>query len=239
MTSAPSEPSPTARFPFLALAAALLTAVGVGMILIAAGRPGSPPSPPASEMRTGVVAPAPAAIEATPHNPAHPDAVIKTVPPIGRAEPMTLDIPSIKVHSSVMSLGLQANGAVEVPPLDKNAPVGWYRNLAAPGEAGPAVILGHVDSARDGPSVFFRLGQVRRGDVVRVTRSDGAVATFGVQSVAEVPKSVFPTDAVYGPTNQAELRLVTCGGAFDRSRGSYVDNIIVFATLQSVEPRAA
>jgi hypothetical protein len=221
-------------------AVVVLLALGVVMIVIGGLKAGGPPSPSAaqtsdpatSDLRTGVLAPAPDPAEGTPHTaPAEP---IVPVQPLPRSTPVQLDVPSINVRTRLSSVGLHPDGTVEVPPLDKNAPAGWYRYLSSPGETGPAVILGHVDSARDGPAVFYRLGQVRRGDPISVTRADGWVAVFTVRSVIEVSKSAFPTAAVYGPTSAAELRLVTCGGRFDRSRHSYVDNIIVYATLSSV-----
>jgi hypothetical protein len=137
----------------------------------------------------------------------------------------------------VTSLGLLRDGSIALPAASRAAPAGWYRYLAAPGEVGPAVILGHVDSADDGPAVFFRLGALRPGNRVLVTRADGLVAVFGVRSVIERSKASFPSAAVYGPTTQPELRLITCGGRFDRSRGSYRDNVIAFAGLERVEHR--
>jgi sortase (surface protein transpeptidase) len=230
MTERPPPPAPESGRLLVGLIVLLLATVGGVMIVIGVHKPGPPPAP--ADLRTGVVAPAPDPAEGTPIAPpsAHPTVPVR---PLSRSVPVELSIPSIKVHTRVSSLGLQPDGTVEVPPLDRDAPVGWYRYLASPGEVGPAVILGHVDSARDGPSVFYRLGQVQRGDTVTVTRADASVATFTVRSVTEVPKSAFPSAEVYGPTQTPELRLVTCGGTFDRSRHSYRDNIIVSATLQS------
>ena len=111
------------------------------------------------------------------------------------------------------------------------APAGWYRYLASPGEPGPAVILGHVDT-RSGPAVFHRLGVLRRGDLVRVTRQDGRVVRFRVTDVVLVAKSAFPTQAVYGATVLPTLRLVTCGGTFDRRAHSYTGNTVVFASWE-------
>jgi hypothetical protein len=146
-----------------------------------------------------------------------------------RPVPIRLDIPSIGVHTALIGLGLNRDGTVAVPPLESDAPAGWYGNSAIPGEVGAAVLLGHVDSARDGPAVFFRLGALRRGDGISVLRADGTVARFTVDGVARYPKSSFPTSLVYGPTSYPALRLVTCGGSFDRLHHSYRDNIIVSA----------
>lgn len=145
---------------------------------------------------------------------------------------MAIDIPAIGVHSKLQSLGLMQNGALEVPALgpDYND-AAWYKYSPAPGSIGPAIISGHVDSAKYGPSVFFRLGDLRPGDEVRIARADGLVADFRVDGVRLYPKDEFPTELVYGDTEYAALRLLTCGGPFDRAAGHYVDNVIVFASL--------
>jgi len=110
-----------------------------------------------------------------------------------------VNIPAIGVHTALMSLGLNPDGTIELPPLKGGAPAGWYKYLAAPGESGPAVILGHVDSAKDGPAVFYRLRELRKGDQISVIRADGRTARFTVRSVAKYSKNHFPSDAVYGP----------------------------------------
>jgi sortase (surface protein transpeptidase) len=111
-------------------------------------------------------------------------------------------------------------------PVDYARP-GWYAGGIAPGEVGPAVIAGHVDSAR-GPAVFYRLRDLKPGDVVEVARGDQWVK-FRVVASERHPKDQFPTDRVYRPTPVPELRLITCGGTFDRNRRSYEDNIVVYA----------
>jgi sortase (surface protein transpeptidase) len=141
-----------------------------------------------------------------------------------------LVIPRIGVRTPVVSLGLNRDGTVEVPPLGGAAPAGWYRYLASPGEPGPSVILGHVDSYR-GPAVFYRLGELAAGDGVTVVRADGSVVSFVVRSVREYPKAAFPSAAVYGPTSGPVLRLVTCGGPFDRVSRSYLDVVVVQADM--------
>ncbi|MET7401565.1 class F sortase [Dactylosporangium sp. NPDC005572] len=150
---------------------------------------------------------------------------------LGASVPVRLRIPAIGVDTGLISLGLNPDGTVAVPPLEADAPAGWYRNLRTPGESGPAVILGHVDTAADGPAVFYRLRDLRPGDTATVWRADGSVATFTVEQVVEVPKSDFPTDEVYGPVGYPALRLVTCGGAFDRLHRTYKGNIVVSARL--------
>lgn len=131
----------------------------------------------------------------------------------------------------MMQLGLKADGSIEVPPLTRHSPVGWYRLSPTPGEDGTSVLLGHIDSAAYGPAVFFRLGALHPGAQIDVHRADGVTAVFRVDRVAKYPKKAFPSRLVYGPTTYPSLRLITCGGSFDRSVHSYRDNIVVFATL--------
>ena len=108
---------------------------------------------------------------------------------------------------------------------------GWYRYSPTPGVLGPAIIVGHVDSAHGGPSVFFRLGELHPRDLVRVTRHDGTTAVFSVERVQRFAKRAFPTQMVYGNTDHPALRLITCGGPFDRRTGHYLDNVVVTASL--------
>jgi sortase (surface protein transpeptidase) len=149
--------------------------------------------------------------------------------------PVHLDIPRIGVDTALIPLGLQADGTVMVPPTEPGAPAGWYRHLASPGEPGPAVILGHVDSHL-GPAVFSRLSDLRAGDGISVRRADGSSVAFVVEAVRTHPKSDFPTAAVYGPTDDPVLRLITCGGAFDRARRTYLSNVVVHAELAGGSP---
>ena len=157
---------------------------------------------------------------------------MSSTPELPRSIPVRLDIPAIGVHTDLLRLGLNADGTVEVPPLDKQAPAGWYRHSVTPGEAGSAVILGHVDSARDGPAVFYRLGDLEPGDRISVRRADRSTVTFVVDTVRLTPKTDFPTDAVYGERASPVLHLVTCGGRFDRRRGTYRENLIVSASIR-------
>ncbi|HEX4829677.1 MAG TPA: class F sortase [Trebonia sp.] len=143
------------------------------------------------------------------------------------APPVSLAIPRIAVSTQLITLGLTAQGTVQVPATTTVA--GWYTRGARPGATGPAIILGHIDSTK-GPGVFYRLSQLRSGDLVYVSRSDGSRVTFRVTAVQSYPKDQFPTQAVYGPTPDAELRLITCGGAFDFATGHYLSNIVVYAT---------
>ena len=150
--------------------------------------------------------------------------------------PVAINIPAIKVRSFLVRLGRTPDGALAVPPPgpDYNS-AGWYEDSPTPGALGPSVIAGHVDSATDGPSVFHRLGELHPGDVVRVTRTDGTIAIFTVDSVLRFVKASFPTQLVYGNTDHAALRLITCGGPFDARPGHYMDNIVVFASLHGCE----
>ncbi len=141
--------------------------------------------------------------------------------------PLTLRVPSLDVSSSLVRLGVTAEGTLEVPT--DAAVAGWFDEGPAPGAVGPAVIAGHVDSRR-GPGVFARLRSVAVGAEVDVDREDGSTARFVVTAVRQVAKDAFPTEEVYGPVTGPELRLITCGGVFDESTGHYVDNVVVFAT---------
>jgi sortase (surface protein transpeptidase) len=152
------------------------------------------------------------------------------------AEPVSVSVPSIGVTSNLLRLGLNDDGTVEVPPLEPDDRAGWYHRGPAPGAVGPAVILGHVDSAEHGPGVFFDLGALQAGEEVTVTRADGTVAVFAVDRVERHPKDEFPTIDVYGNTDNAQLRLITCGGDFNPAVRSYEDNVIAFATLVDTRP---
>lgn len=140
------------------------------------------------------------------------------------ADPVRIVIPTIGVDADVIPLGTDDRGELEVP--QDFAQTGWWRDGPEPGEDGPAVIVGHVDSYR-GPAVFFDLAQLQRGDPIYVERQDGTRGIFLVSGTVAVSKAGFPTDAVYGDTDGAELRLITCHGAF--TGGSYDGNLIVFA----------
>jgi sortase (surface protein transpeptidase) len=143
------------------------------------------------------------------------------------AMPVRLQVPAIGVDTPLERLGQTRHRVVEVPRHWQWA--GWYRNGPRPGEAGAAVILGHVDSP-GGPAVFARASSLRRGDRVTVRLSDGSSVAFRVSRVELRPRSRFPAKDVYWPTLRPELRLITCGGAYIRSAGGYQSNVIVFAT---------
>ena len=153
--------------------------------------------------------------------------------PLAASPPTQLRIDSINASSSLIPLGLNKDQTISVPPVSTPLQASWYKLGPTPGAAGPAVILGHVNG--DGQEgVFAKLNQLKPGDQVKVTRQDGKTAVFTVTKLQQIAKNAFPTVAVYGDTADAELRLVTCGGGFDKSKGSYVDSIIAFATLTGV-----
>jgi len=152
-------------------------------------------------------------------------------PPGPASPPVRLTIPSIGVTTRLLRLGLEADGSMQVPVDFDRA--GWFAKGPTPGQVGPAVIAGHVDS-RTGPAVFYRLRELRAGDTVQVERADGTRLRFVVEDARRYPKTSFPTAAVFGPAPWAALRLVTCGGDFDRSARSYQDNLVVFARLAGV-----
>ena len=159
-----------------------------------------------------------------------PTGPIEAAPPTGAAqvaEPASLVIPAIGVSTALVHLGLTSTGALQVPPT--TAIAGWYTGSPRPGAIGSAVIAGHIDSYQ-GPGVFYRLSQLRRGDRVYVRRADGTLAVFKVTEVQMYPKDAFPTTAVYGATPTPQLRLITCGGTFDYSTGSYLSNTVVYAS---------
>lgn len=155
------------------------------------------------------------------------------VPALPASEPVTLRVEAINATSSLIPLGLGADGTVEVPPLNQPLQAGWYRYGPTPGELGPAVVLGHVN-AHGEHGIFARLSELGPGEDISIDRADGRTAVFTVTRVEQIPKTAFPTAAVYGDTTAPELRLITCGGQLDRERHSYRDNIIVYAALTAV-----
>jgi len=209
------------------LAVGGVVAVGVGLQQATAG---PPPAPPVSAPSTPPT-PAPPAVASVAPAPDHAAAAqelsAKTMP---RSRPVSLTIPAMGiVDSSLVDLGKEADGTLEVPTDYGQA--GWFEPGPAPGQFGPAVIAGHVDS-KAGPAIFYRLGELQPGATLSVTREDGSTAEFVVDKVERYPKDAFPTAAVYGDTTQrSELRLITCGGEFDSGTGHYVDNVVAYAHL--------
>ncbi len=154
----------------------------------------------------------------------------KPVRPLARSVPSRLRIPKLHVDSPIMKLGLNADHTIQVPPLSRPNLTGWWDGGPTPGERGASVILGHnIGNGRT--SVFEKLGTLKPGDRVEVTRGNGSVATFEITKLEEIPKSSFPTGKVYGKLSYPGIRLITCGGRFDASWGHHVDNIIAYGKL--------
>ncbi|HET6213395.1 MAG TPA: class F sortase [Micromonosporaceae bacterium] len=201
------------RLPEL-LALAILASGGAGLLLAAVTTmPPRPPQPAGGAWAAGVRKPAPGTL--------------------ARSEPVAIAIPQIALTAPVVATGVERDGSVSVPPLGMPSVTGWYRLGPSPGEAGGAVIVGHVDSRKSGPAVFFNLGALKRGATIEVTRRDRTVVVFMVDGVRSYPKRGFPVDEVYGPLDRPTLRLITCGGKFDVKKHSYQDNVIVFASFSS------
>jgi len=176
----------------------------------------------------------PARLDAPPPLAAAP--IVAAIPPAKtktaklKTRPTRIRIPDIKVNAPIGTVKLTKKGALGTPPLSKPRLTGWYGQSPVPGELGPSVINGHV-STKKGAAVFKRLGELAKGDHIYVYRSDGKVTRFTVSGIEQVGKKSFPTDRVYGNTKNAQLRLITCGGIYNKTAHSYTDNIIVYATL--------
>jgi Sortase domain len=193
----------------------------------AGGRPpeqAAPAAPPASRSAVAGVTSPPAA------GPARFTEVVDF--PVGSwrrlplSPPVRVEIPAIGVSSPLVRLGLNSDGTMQVPGDYQVA--GWFTGAPQPGQLGPAVIAGHVDS-RTGPAVFYRLRDLRPGDQIRVVRADRRVVRFRIDSLASYPKQSLPGEEVYGATTAPVLRLITCAGTFDRAQRSYRENLVVSA----------
>jgi sortase (surface protein transpeptidase) len=151
--------------------------------------------------------------------------VVASAPPPHRPE--RVYIGSIGVDATIIDLGLNPDRTLEVP--EDIRLTGWWTGRSVPGEEGPSIVVGHVDSAAAGPGVFWRLRELDIGDVIHIERSDGSISEFRVIETELVLKDEFPTEKVYGSTEGSQLRLITCGGSFDQSARSYLGNVIVYA----------
>ncbi|WP_119727580.1 class F sortase [Thermomonospora amylolytica] len=210
----------TGRFTAAAGRRVLGTAAGVlltaSLLAACGGEDGAAPSGPASS------APPAAGQGTTP---------AAGVVPLGESRPTRIAIPKIGVSAPVEGVGLLPDGRVQEPPLSRPNLAGWYSEGVTPGEAGPSVILGHVDANKK-PAVFYRLKELAEGDRIQVTRQDGSTVTFAVTELRRVDKNAFPHRQVFGEElDHSALRLVTCGGAFDPQSGHYKDNLIVYAKM--------
>ncbi|GAB2845801.1 class F sortase [Streptomyces deserti] len=152
--------------------------------------------------------------------------------PLGDALPQRLDIPGLGVQAPVVARGLDASGALDPPPFDQAGVVAWYADGVKPGAAGTALMVGHVDTETR-PAVFYKISAMRPGQKIRVVRDDARIAEFTVDDVQVFSRDRFDAHQAYGPrhTGRAELRLVTCGGTFDKETRSYTANVIVSAYL--------
>lgn len=202
------------------------------------GEPADPPLAAGPASPGPAAAGAPAALD----HKAKPRALPKATPPprpapppapLARSRPTALAVPAITIEAPVIDLGTDSAGRLDTPPVDNPRVVGWYAKGATPGERGTAVVVGHRDT-RKGPAVFLNLDSLSPGNTVRVARADGRVAVFTVDRVRTYAKADFPDKEVYGATGRPELRLLTCGGAFDKSTG-YESNIVVFAHLTDID----
>ena len=224
------------------LCVALIAAsMAAGIALAFAGRHtlrwSPPPFPPRSEALPAAGLPAagpPAAgrpAGSRPGRPAvlHPARAGNPPRPMARSVPLALAIPAIRVRARIIALGLRPDGSPAVPPLSTPFVTGWYDPGPTPGAPGAAVIFGHVDSAAVGPAVFYDLGRLRTGDLIDVTLADRRTAVFRVYGAGLYLKTDFPSLGVYGYTRWPTLRLITCGGEFDRRSGQYLGNVVVFA----------
>ena len=213
--------------------ALLLVLAGIVVLVVGIRGQNHAPQPSPAAATTQASASVPAAAGTAGSSSASP---APRGPLLPKSSPTRLEIPAIGVTSSLLQLGLNPDQTVQVPPLGKDSKAGWYTGSPTPGELGPSLLLGHVDSAEYGAGVFYKLGALHQGDTVNVTRTDSTVAVFKIDRVASFPKDHFPTLEVYGNTDSAQLRLITCGGKFDFSARSYEDNIVVFASLASSHP---
>lgn len=154
-------------------------------------------------------------------------------PPLRRSPPVSVAIPDIGVKSRLLYLGRNKDGSMQVPDLKTSADkAAWYKYSVTPGQLGTAVIEGHVDSYQ-GPAVFFRLGALKPGNHIDVRLADGITAVFRVTGVREYPKTGYPASVIYGPSDYAALRVITCGGDFDPATGHYLSSVVVYASLIS------
>ncbi|MFZ3453699.1 class F sortase [Arthrobacter sp. 7Tela_A1] len=148
------------------------------------------------------------------------------------ALPQSLRIPATGTESELLHLGLREDGTLDVPPEPPGSPASWYTGSPAPGQHGPAVLLGHVNATGGGPGVFADLRSLKPGDLIEVGRDDGTTAVFTVDRGEQYGKDNFPTLEVYGNTDGAELRLITCDG-YDPATGEFDDNYVVYAKERS------
>ena len=219
--------------------AGLMSCAAVALILTAgcsgapdAAAPADPPTASATST-PGSGASGPASLPATGAPTTTADSPAADAPPVlADSAPVSLSIPATGTSSPLLQLGLRADGSLEVPPEPPGSPASWYNGSPTPGARGPAVLLGHVNATGGGKGVFADLRALKPGDRIEVAREDGSTAAFSVDRGQQYGKDAFPTLEVYGNTDAAELRLITCDG-FDAATGLFDDNYVVYATLAS------
>ncbi|GAB3532064.1 hypothetical protein GCM10027403_03640 [Arthrobacter tecti] len=192
----------------------------------AAEEPGTAGSPPSSSAPSSSAPSAPSPSESAPAADAPPEVALAMDP----SAPVSFSIPSLDREAEIIETGLREDNTLEVPPDNEGAPASWYNGSPTPGETGPSVLLGHVNSTADESGVFYNLEAMQAGDRITVDREDGSTAIFEVYKSEVYPKNEFPTKAVYFPVDGAELRLITCDG-FTASSGEFEDNLVVYAKL--------
>lgn len=211
-------------------------AIVVGVVVIGVAEATQHHAPQPTPAAAGSIGPGNSAARPTPTKSEPTTPPKAPAPHLARSDPISIAIPAIEVSSKLQYLGLNPNGTMQVPPLTDSPltnEAAWYKYSPTPGELGPSIIEGHIDSAAQGPSVFFQLGALRPGDQVQVTLADHDVAVFAVTGVRSYLKTAFPTTSVYADTPYAALRLLTCGGTFDYQTHHYLSNIVVYAHLVS------
>nr|MDT0662304.1 class F sortase [Micromonospora sp. DSM 115978] len=151
-------------------------------------------------------------------------------PVLAASQPVGISIRAIRLDAPVHEVGLASDGAIEAPSAERAQEAGWYNQSPTPGQYGPAVLVGHVDT-QTGPAVFHELSDLRSGEKIEVSRADGSVAVFEVNSISRYAKSQLPVDQVYEDFSRPGLRVITCGGRWVGGQTGYADNIVVFASL--------
>ncbi|HET6924286.1 MAG TPA: class F sortase [Candidatus Saccharimonadales bacterium] len=190
--------------------------VAVGYVLLHVGRSPLPQPTPASDYATtGVTAPPRSALPSS--------------------LPTRLTIPAIGAQSALTEVGLNADGTPGVPSGATVDEAAWLKTSVTPGQTGTSIIVGHVDTLKSGSSVFYRIGRLAPGTLIRVQRQDGKTAVFTVTAVRSYDKTAFPSALVYGQSGTPVLRLITCSGDWDAQSHQYTQNLVVFSSLTSVE----
>ncbi len=223
-----------------AAAGVLLASIALGATACAPqGQQGVAAAPPATTLQASAPG------SATPIRPPTPTVSPSAVPPPAAAKPakpavngpilpasvpVSLQVPDIGINTSLVSLGQAADGSMDVPGVQPGDPGGWYKYSPTPGQLGPAVILGHVNTVAGPDGLFYRLHEMKPGEQFSVMRADHSVAVFRVDKLTKVKKATFPTLSVYGNTNRAEIRLITCGG-YDPVSGEFTENTVVYGHL--------